>query len=837
MTTNVLVGTDGANSLTGTSGADVIYGYDPNAIAAERVATGLDQPLFAGAPSGDPNRLFVAEKEGAIKVLDLSAGHVLETPFIDLSAEISAAGEGGLLGLAFDPDYANNGFFYVDLINLNGDTEVRRYHVSDNPNVADAESATLILTIDQPAGRTNHKGGWIGFGPDGDLYIATGDGGGGGDPDGNGQNLNTLLGKMLRIDVHGDDFPADTARNYAIPADNPFVGTPGADEIWAFGLRNPFRNSFDRELGTLFIADVGQNKWEEINIGKSGANYGWNIFEGPERYAPGTPATGTEVSPIFSYDHSVGTTVIGGYVYRGEGESLQGQYFFADFGTGHIYTLRESGSGWIATDQTSHIHANLGSIDMPASFAEDGIGDLYVVDLDGDVFKLTPNGPSNDIGDTLNGGAGNDLLFGGSGGDTLNGGAGADHMFGGTGSDTYVVDSVGDVVDETGGDGLDLVKSSISFSLADVTRVFGHIENLTLGGRAAINATGNDLDNVLIGNSAKNTLNGGGGSDWLNGASGADKMYGGTGNDTYVIDNKADVASEQNGDGSDTILSSRSFSLADPVHAVGSIENLTLTGSATKATGNFLDNVLTGNDRANLLVGGVGADRLDGGGGVDTASYTTSAAGVTVNLATGIGSGADAQGDRLFNIENLTGSNFNDTLEGNAGNNKLAGGAGIDTISYADATSGANGEGVTVRLSTTRAQKTVTAGTDSLSGFENLIGSQFNDTLTGNSGNNVLTGLAGNDRLTGAGGNDTYIFLPGFGKDTITDFAAGPNSGRHDLIVFDDTIFADFDALAAASAQVGANTVITVDADNSITLANVNIGSLHHDDFAFGWLV
>ena len=173
---------------------------------------------------------------------------------IDLSAQISAAGEGGLLGLAFDPDYGNNGYFYVDLINLNGDTEVRRYHVSDNPDVADAGSATPILTIDQPTGRTNHKGGWIGFGPDGDLYVATGDGGGAGDPDGNGQNLNTLLGKMLRLDVHGDDFPADGSRNYAIPADNPFVGVNGADEIWAFGLRNPFRNSFDRALGTRSAA-------------------------------------------------------------------------------------------------------------------------------------------------------------------------------------------------------------------------------------------------------------------------------------------------------------------------------------------------------------------------------------------------------------------------------------------------------------------------------------------------------------------------------------------------------------------------------------------------------
>jgi len=738
MAAKLIIGTDGAHSQRTTSGGDVVYGWTTS-IAADRVASGLDQPLFAGAPPGDPNHLFIVEKQGAIKVLDLNAGQVLEIPFIDLGAEISAAGEGGLLGLAFDPDYAHNGFFYVDLINLNGDTEVRRYHVSDNPNVADAGSATPILTIDQPAGLTNHKAGWIGFGPDGDLYIATGDGGGAGDPNGNGQNLNALLGKMLRLDVHGDDFPADTARNYAIPADNPFVGVSGEDEIWAFGLRNPFRNSFDRALGTLFIADVGQNGWEEIDIGKSGANYGWNIFEGPARLSPGTPTGGTETPPIFSYDHSVGTTVIGGYVYRGEGEGLQGEYFFADFGSGHIYTLREFGSAWIVTDQTSNVHANLGSIDMPASFAEDGSGNLYVVDLDGEVFKLTPNTQSSD---TLNGGAGNDMLFGGPGDNTLNGGRGADTMFGGVGKDTYVVDNAGDVVDETGGDGIDTVQSSISLSLAD------------------------------------------------------------------------------------------------PIHAIDDIENLTLTGTrAINAAGNALDNVLIGNSGNNVLAGLGGADHLDGGARTDTASYAASGSGVTVSLMTGTGSGGDAQDDTLSNIENLTGSNFDDTLEGNVGNTKLVGGLGTDTVSYAHAASGANGLGVTVNLSATKAQNTVTAGTDTLSGFENLTGSEFNDTLRGNSGNNTITGLAGNDTLTGGGGNDTFVFGTGFGKDSITDFAPGPNSGQHDMVAFDDSIFADFDAMMAASTQVGANTVITVDAENAITLMNVSVSSLHHDDFAFATLV
>lgn len=276
------------------------------------------------------------------------------------------------------------------------------------------------------------------------------------------------------------------------------------------------------------------------------------------------------------------------------------------------------------------------------------------------------------------------------------------------------------------------------------------------------------------------------------------------------------------------------FSLADLLHAIGSIENLTLTGnSGISATGNGPDNILTGNAGNNVLQGLAGGDWLLGGSGSDTASYSWSSGGVNVSLATGLGFGGDAEGDQLFNIENLIGSGLDDMLEGDSGNNKLDGGIGVDTVYYAHATSGTNGVGVTVDLSSTKAQNTITAGKDTLSGFENLTGSEFNDTLRGSSGNNVITGLAGNDKLTGAGGDDTFVFLPGFGNDTITDFMAGPNSGPHDLIAFDHTIFADFDAVAAASAQVGANTVITVDAQNTVTLVNVSLGSLHHDDFAF----
>ena len=318
---NVIVGNDGSNTLQGTVGADLIYGYDPNgpqsqtsAILATRVATGLTEPLFAGAPPGDTSRLFLVEKTGAIKILDLASGQVLPTPFLNLSGQIASDDERGLLGLAFDPDFASNGFFYVNVSNPNGNTDIRRYHVdASTPNVADPASATPVLSINQST-FGNHKGGWLGFGPDGDLYISVGDGGGGGDPLHSGQNINSLLGKILRIDVHGDDFLGDPTRNYHVPADNPFVGTNGADEIFGFGLRNPWRPSFDRALGDFYIADVGQNEWEEIDLGQKGANYGWIAYEGPVAYPGGDPISnaGPLVFPVYSYNHTVGQSITGG---------------------------------------------------------------------------------------------------------------------------------------------------------------------------------------------------------------------------------------------------------------------------------------------------------------------------------------------------------------------------------------------------------------------------------------------------------------------------------------------------------------------------------------------
>ncbi len=439
---NQIVGDDASNVLLGTGDADLIYGYDPTgstanvtSIAALRVASGLSQPVAVVAAPGDANHLFVVERTGTIKLLDLRTG--ASSTFLDISTTITTEGEGGLLGLAFDPDYATNGFLYVNVTNLADDTEIRRYERSDtNPALADSASRFDILAVDQPAGRSNHKAGWLGFGPDGKLYIPLGDGGGGGDPDGNAQDPQSLLGKILRLDVGTDAFPGDASRNYAIPADNPFVGVAGVlPEIWALGLRNPFRASFDRDLGTFFIGDVGQNLIEEIDLGAVGANYGWNVFEGPQSFLPGPLGPGTLTAPIHSYGRDIGATVIGGYVHRGEADGLQGDYFFADFISGKLFTLRRQGSSWTATDRTAQIVPDAGTITSPTSFGEDANGNLYVVDFDGDVFRLTPNAVSSDLGDVLNGAAGNDAIHAGAGDDRLQGGAGADFLFGGAGFD------------------------------------------------------------------------------------------------------------------------------------------------------------------------------------------------------------------------------------------------------------------------------------------------------------------------------------------------------------------------------------------------------------------
>jgi glucose/arabinose dehydrogenase len=361
------------------------------AIRAERIASGLSRPLFVTAPPRDVSRIFIVEKTGRIRILKWGA--LLPTAFLDVAALVSSGSEQGLLGLAFHPQYADNGRFFINYTDTSGNTVIAEYRVSANPDVADATSAQVVLQVPQPY--ANHNGGHLAFGPDGYLYIGLGDGGSAGDPLGNGQNPSTLLGKMLRIDV-------DRGAPYSVPPTNPFVGSdPPLDEIWALGLRNPWRYSFDRVTGDLYIADVGQNRYEEINFqpasSSGGENYGWNIVEGNGHcYPSGSSCNQTGLTqPIHEYDHSQGCSVTGGYVYRGcKMPDLRGTYFYGDFCSAFVRSFRVVGGSAVDhQDRTAELESSGVSIDQIASFGEDARGELYIADLGGEVFKIVPASP------------------------------------------------------------------------------------------------------------------------------------------------------------------------------------------------------------------------------------------------------------------------------------------------------------------------------------------------------------------------------------------------------------------------------------------------------------
>lgn len=367
-----------------------------------RVGTGFSQPLYLAPVPDGTGRVFVVEKAGRIRILNPATGAVAATPFFDVVGQISTAGEGGLLGLATAPDFNTSGTFYVYLTNSADDIEVRRYRtLGGDRDRADPASGDVILTIPHP-GQSNHNGGWLDFGPDGFLYMAPGDGGGGGDPNNNAQNTNVLLGKLLRIDVSRDDFPADLLRDYGIPAGNPFMAGGGRAEIWAIGLRNPFRAGFDRITGNLYIGDVGQNAVEEIDLmrpGDGGANFGWSFREGTREFKAGGPAS--LVPPVAEYlagsGPREGQSVTGGYVYRGPIEALRGQYFFGDFVTGNLWSLPVSQLVVGSTVPSSQfilrrtdLTPTQGTINNLASFGQDEAGNLYIVDFDGEIFRLEP---------------------------------------------------------------------------------------------------------------------------------------------------------------------------------------------------------------------------------------------------------------------------------------------------------------------------------------------------------------------------------------------------------------------------------------------------------------
>ncbi len=350
-------------------------------LALELVASGLSDPILVTAPTGDLARLFVVERPGRIRIVE--NGVLLPNPFLDIRSLTSTSSERGFLSMAFHPQFTQNGEFFVSYTDVTtGGNRIARYTVSGNPNIADGGSGMILLSVAQPF--ENHNGGHIAFGPDGMLYIAIGDGGGGGDPLGSGQNRLTLLGAMLRIDVDG-------GTPFAIPPDNPFVGDPtGADEIWASGLRNPWRYSFDRLTGDLYIADVGQNQIEEVDVqlatSLGGENYGWNTMEGSTCFQSGACDMTGLTLPVLEYDHGQGCSITGGYVYRGTSiPSLSGRYLYADFCSGFVRSFElQGGAATSFADHSDFLSPN-GSI---ASFGEDAAGELYILTIEGSVFRI-----------------------------------------------------------------------------------------------------------------------------------------------------------------------------------------------------------------------------------------------------------------------------------------------------------------------------------------------------------------------------------------------------------------------------------------------------------------
>ena len=351
------------------------------------LASGLSKPVYATSAHDGSRRIFIVEQTGKIKIY--RDGHVRSTPFLSLSRSVSHGSEQGLLGLAFHPKFTTNRKLYVNFTNTAGDTVIREYKVSrTHRNVVSTATERRILRIGQPF--ANHNGGHLAFGPDGYLYIGMGDGGGGGDPNGNAQNINVLLGKMLRIGVNS----TSPGLEYRIVGSNPYVGISGRDEIWQIGLRNPWRYSFDRGTHNLWIGDVGQGSWEEIDRAAEtgagpgpGANWGWNVMEGTHCYAPSSGCdTSGKALPVLEYDHSNGRcAVTGGYVYRGSAiPTLRGGYVFGDFCSGEI---------WVVDANASSPAAKVGLLDtnlLISSFGEIGNNELVVTDLNGRLYRIDP---------------------------------------------------------------------------------------------------------------------------------------------------------------------------------------------------------------------------------------------------------------------------------------------------------------------------------------------------------------------------------------------------------------------------------------------------------------
>ncbi|HYC75480.1 PQQ-dependent sugar dehydrogenase [Brevundimonas sp.] len=833
---DVLSGGGGADIIQGGDGNDLIYGFseadtEPGAglITATRIVSGLSNPLFAASPPGDPDRLFIVEQNtGRIRILDLTDNTLAATPFLDIPQEqLSTGGERGLLGLAFHPDFATNGRFYVNLTNAAGDTEIWEY-TRTGTDFTDPASRTLVLSYDQPF--SNHNGGWMAFGPDGLLYIASGDGGSAGDPNNNAQNIDSLLGKVLRIDVDRDDFPGDPARNYGIPPGNPFVGQAGADEVFILGLRNPWRMSFDVN-GDLYIADVGQNAREELNVIPAGTgagrNLGWRIFEGDLPFNGTDPGGLTD--PVLSYSHGSGPmqgrSITGGYVYHGP-EGGDGLYFFADFVSGNLWTTRIVDG--VAVDfarRNGQLAIDAGTVNQMASFAQDGRGRLYVIGLDGEIHRLTPSETAGDVADVLNGGAGDDTIHGGVGEDLIGGDDGDDGLFGGLGDDVLVGAAGNDALNGAGGnDAADYSAAPaavrVRLDLAQANDGQGGTDTL-----AAIETViGSSFDDTLFGDAGANTLIGGAGRDVLLGLDGADiltggagvanQLQGGAGNDRYRVEAN-DTIVELAGGGIDTVETATRSSFTLPAH----VEVLIYTGTGGfVGQGNNVANTIRGGTGRDTLIGLGGNDALEGGagaantlyGGPGDDRYVLQARDTIIEYA---GEGTDTvqtaltritlpahvenltftgssefigAGNGLNNI--LTGGTARDSMAGMGGDdvliggsgaaNQLQGGTGDDryVVSAADTIVELAGEG-TDTVETSLAVHTLAANVEHLTftgagGFRG-VGNASANTLTGGAGADVLAGRGGDDILNGGGGSDIVELLGLMADYQITDLGGG----------------------------------------------------------------
>lgn len=345
-------------------------------LAVEEVATGLSRPLHLTSPSGDP-RLFVVEQGGTVRVV-AEDGTLQGEPYLDVTGRVQSGGEQGLLSLVFHPNFTENGRFFVNFTDTSGDTRVEEFDVDPAASTVSQTRGDSILGVEQPY--SNHNGGLLRFGPDGLLWIGLGDGGSGGDPEGNGQDPTTLLGSMLRIDV-GSGSP------YAVPPGNPFVGESGRDEVFGYGLRNPWRFAFDRSRGLLYVADVGQSSWEEVSVipaDSAGVNFGWNIMEGTHCFSGDSCDTSGLLPPAVEYATSEGCAVIGGEVYRGDAiPALRGHYFYADFCSLRLRSFR-----YREGEEQEPLAWDVGSLGRPLGFGRDSDGEVYLLVEDGTVYRF-----------------------------------------------------------------------------------------------------------------------------------------------------------------------------------------------------------------------------------------------------------------------------------------------------------------------------------------------------------------------------------------------------------------------------------------------------------------